>query len=234
MHDMQPPPRMACYDDPDDSILIYTSASCLNQHTSTGPRSAASACLFGPTGHSSSEPRSVALRLERKGPTGQEHPQEAHRAQLRAAIAALQCRDWRAEGWSGITIASDSEYLVEGITNWVEVWQRNGWRTSRDTSNSYPYYDKSGATANKDMWQLMLSLVIEHQRKGVEVKFWLIPHEQNAEAHAVARMAAGSLDPVEKFSRKTYAADTIKRERYESPEEVCEDGVRFGGVWYRM
>jgi ribonuclease HI len=59
----------------------------------------------------------MALRLERRGPAGQGYPQESNRAPLRAAIALLQCHQWREEGWSAVIIASDSEYLAEGITN---------------------------------------------------------------------------------------------------------------------
>jgi len=197
------PARMIRFDAPTDEILIYTSASCLNQHTSPNSRRAASSCVFKPTGLPSSEQRSLALRLERRGPTGQGYPQESNRAHLRAAIAALQCRQWRAEGWTAITIAADSEYLVEGITNWIEIWQQNGWLTSRETGNSY----EGDAVANKDLWELLLCEVLELSRMGLEVKFWLILHTLNAEAHAEARMAAEMLKEEEYFCRMPYAEE---------------------------
>jgi ribonuclease HI len=189
---------MIRFDAPADEILIYTSASCLNQHTSPDARSAASSCVFKPTGLHPSEGRSIALRLERRGPTGQEYPQESNRAHLRAAIAALQCRQWRAEGWTAITIASDSEYLVEGIT------KQNGWLTSRETGDSY----NGDAVANRDLWELLLWEVMEFSRMGLEVKFWLILHELNAEAHAEARMAAEVLKEEEFFCRMPYPGET--------------------------
>lgn len=89
---------MIRYDAPEDEILIYTSTSCLNQHLPPDARSAASSCVFKPTGLHPGEARSMALRLERRGPTGEGYPQERKRAHLRAAIAALQCRQWREEG----------------------------------------------------------------------------------------------------------------------------------------
>jgi ribonuclease HI len=197
------PARMVHYDAPEDEILIYTSASCLDQHTTSATRSAASSCVFKPTGLHPNEPRSMAMRLERRGPTGQEYPQESNRAHLRAAIAALQCRQWHEEGWSHITIASDSEYLVEGITNWIEIWQQNGWFTSRDAGNLYD----GDAVKNKDLWELLLWEVTEQLNLGVEVRFWLILHELNAEAHAEARMAAEVLKEEEYFYRMPYAEE---------------------------
>ncbi|KAM0701545.1 hypothetical protein Q7P35_006792 [Cladosporium inversicolor] len=181
------PARTIRFDAPTDEILIYTSASCLNQHTSPETRSAASSCAFKPTGLHRSESRSMAMRLERRGPTSQGYPQESNRAHLRAAVAALQCRQWRSEGWTAITIASDSEYLVAGITNWIEIWQQNGWLTSRETGDSY----------NGDVLS----------RMGLEVRFWLILHELNAEAHAEARMAAEVLKEDEYFCRMPYAGE---------------------------
>jgi hypothetical protein len=71
------PARMVRYDAPEDEILIYTSASCLNQQTTSAARSAASSCVFKPTGLHPSEPRTMAMRPERRGQTGREYPQEA-------------------------------------------------------------------------------------------------------------------------------------------------------------
>jgi len=139
----------------------------------------------------------MAMRLERRGPTGQGYPQESNRAHLRAAIAALQYRQWWAEGWTAITIATDSEYLMEGITNWIEIWQQNGWLTSRETGDNY----NGDAVANRDLWELLLWEIMELSHMGLEVRFWLILHELNAEAHAEARMAAEMLKEEEFFCR---------------------------------
>lgn len=42
---------------------------------------------------------------------------------------------------------------------------------------------------------------------GLEVRFWLILHELNAEAHAEARMAAEVLKEDEYFCRMPYAGE---------------------------
>jgi ribonuclease HI len=194
------PARMARYGAPSDEILLYTAASCLSQHDAHGDRRAASSCIFKPTGLHPSERRSVALRVEHRGPTGQIHPQEINRAHIRAAILALQCRDWREEGWSSVVIASVSQYLVEGITNWVEIWQENGWRTSRDTGDNR----EGDAVANQDLWETLLQELSELSARGLEVKFWPIIHGLNKEAQAEATRAAKTLEGEESFRRYRY------------------------------
>jgi hypothetical protein len=87
---------------------------------------------------------------------------------------------------------------VEGIT------KQNGWLTSRETGDSY----NGDAVANRDLWELLLWEVMEFSRMGLEVKFWLILHELNAEAHAEARMAAEVLKEEEFFCRMPYPGET--------------------------
>jgi hypothetical protein len=57
------------------------------------------------------------------------------------------------------------------------------------------------------LWELLLWEVLELSRIGLEVKFWLILHQLNAEAHAEARMAAEMLKEEEFFCRMPYAGD---------------------------
>jgi ribonuclease HI len=113
---------------------------------------------------------------------------------------AQRLLEWRDEGWSSVVIASDSDYLVEGITNWVEIWQANGWRTSRDTGDNR----EGDAFANQDLWETLLQEVSELSAQGLEVKFWLIVQGLNKEAHAEARLAAETLKDEESFCRYPY------------------------------
>jgi ribonuclease HI len=191
------PARMTRYDAPSDEILLYTAASCLSWHDAHGDRRAASSCIFKPTGLHPSESRSVAVRVERRGPTGQINHQESNRAHIRAAILALQCREWHEEWWSSVVIASSSEYLVEGITKWVEIWQGNGWRTSKDTGDNR----EGDAVANQDLWETLLHEISELSSRGLDVKSWLIIHGLNKEAQKEATHAAKTLKDEESFSR---------------------------------
>jgi ribonuclease HI len=49
--------------------------------------------------------------------------------EMTAAIEGLKVAI--AQGAREITVVSDSEYLVKGMTGWVRGWLRNGWKTSR-------------------------------------------------------------------------------------------------------
>lgn len=60
---------------------------------------------------------------------------------------------------------------------------------------------------NRDLWELLLWVILELSRMGLEVRFWLILHELNAEAHAEARMAAEVLKEDEYFCRMPYAGE---------------------------
>lgn len=192
------PARMVRFDVPDDEILLYTSASCPNQHDALDATTCSAACagIFKPTGLHPSVSPAICLRLEHRGPKGGFHMQESNRAHLRAAIAALQYRPWDSEGWSRVVIASDSEYLVEGITNWVEIWQSNGWITADEAG----YGREGDPVANRDFWEQLIWEIQERSRRGIEVKFWLILHAQNLEAHAEARFGAEALKAEEYFT----------------------------------
>lgn len=70
-----------------------------------------------------------------------------NRMEMTAAIEALRqlkrpCR---------VVITTDSQYLVKGMTEWIEGWQRKGWRNS-----------KREPVVNKDLWELLLALTKPH------------------------------------------------------------------------
>ncbi|MCQ8206071.1 hypothetical protein NP569_27725, partial [Vibrio parahaemolyticus] len=69
---------------------------------------------------------------------------------LRAVIAALRFRHWPGEGFKTVVIATDSDYVVEGSTQWAKTWVQNSWRTKgkRGTDGS--------DVKNKDLWEVLL------------------------------------------------------------------------------
>lgn len=94
-------------------------------------------------------------------------------------IAALMYRRWSEEGFNSLVIATDSEYVANGATQWIQAWLRNGWKTS------------AGATVkNQDLWKCLLSQIEEHDKEGLRVQFWRIPREWNEVADRYAREAA--------------------------------------------
>lgn len=72
----------------------------------------------------------VLLRSVDKGVEKTLYGGEAHttnnRMELRAAIEALAALKEPCE----VTLTTDSEYVRRGITEWIERWRRNGWRTA--------------------------------------------------------------------------------------------------------
>jgi len=77
---------------------------------------------------------------------------EAHttnnRMELLAAIKALgalkqPCR---------VDLHTDSQYLRQGITSWINNWKRNGWKTS----NKKP-------VKNADLWRALDESIASHQ-----------------------------------------------------------------------
>ncbi len=66
-----------------------------------------------------------------------------NRMELQAAIAALEyVQDW--EPTDTITLHSDSQYVLKGITQWIKGWKRKGWKTAQGKP-----------VLNKDLWQVL-------------------------------------------------------------------------------
>jgi ribonuclease HI len=169
---------------PLDEILLYIDGPCLDQHISgdASQRKAGCAVIFKPepmTGSVYTLSRGWRFRLESVGPTGEKHPQTSQRAELRAAIAALATIKWADEGWLRVTIASDSAYLVQGITENIDKWRQRGWRNAAGKP-----------VANKDLWEALLSQVNLHAHWGCQIRFWLIPRELNGAADELAKYIA--------------------------------------------
>ncbi|KAG4281822.1 RNase H domain-containing protein [Fusarium proliferatum] len=100
-------------DDP-ESLLIYTDGACLG-NGQVEPKGGW-AFVFGPQELNTTA--SINERLEKPG------------AELQAIIGALRHRNWASEGFTTLVLATDSEYVVKGATEWIRAWLRRGWRKS--------------------------------------------------------------------------------------------------------
>ena len=94
-----------------------------------------------------------------------------NRMEMTAAIAALEalkrpCR---------VRLYSDSQYLREGITKWINNWKRRGWRTA----------DKQ-PVKNIDLWQRLDAAAARHDVTWVWVRGHS-GHPENERADALAR-----------------------------------------------
>ena len=109
--------------------------------------------------------------------TGGEICTTNNRMELKAAIEALKALRQPAS----VEIYTDSVYLRDGITKWIENWRVNGWKTANKK-----------AVKNVDLWQ---ELVIVGERHQIEW-FWIkghAGHPQNERADALARQGIGSV-----------------------------------------
>jgi len=70
-----------------------------------------------------------------------------NRMELRAAIEGLRALNRRCQ----VTLVTDSEYVKNGITTWINGWQRNGWKTK----------DKQ-PVKNAELWQELLTQTARH------------------------------------------------------------------------
>ncbi|KAM3070497.1 hypothetical protein ACMFMG_010320 [Clarireedia jacksonii] len=173
-------------------ILIYTDGASLGNGTAEAKAGCGFVCGSG---------FKCDFRLEEVGPTGEPHQQTSNRAELRAVIGALESRAWAGDSWGQwdrIVIATDSSYVVSGITDWVHTWTTRGWVTS-----------KGSPVKNQDLWERLLKQIAKLDQiplpflgrsSGVAVSFWKIPRAWNAKADSEARRAAG-LDEVHKYMK---------------------------------
>ncbi len=107
----------------------------------------------------------IGFRLEAKGPGGTASDPTSNRAKLRAAIAALEFREWHEEGWRRVVVATDLEYVVFGATRWLPRWVRRRWKMLRSAR----------PVANRDLWEELNGIVEGLRARGTEVSFWLVP-----------------------------------------------------------
>lgn len=71
---------------------------------------------------------------------GSEQDTTNNRMEMMAAVAGLGIIELNSE----VEIFTDSQYLKNGITTWIQKWKVNGWRTS----------DKKDVL-NKDLWLIL-------------------------------------------------------------------------------
>ena len=79
---------------------------------------------------------------------GGEQSTTNNRMELRAAIEGLAAL----KRPSRVTVTTDSQYVRQGITQWIEGWKRNRWRTSAKKP-----------VKNQDLWQLLDELTSRHE-----------------------------------------------------------------------
>ena len=85
-----------------------------------------------------------------------------NRMEITAAIKGLEYCNLQEEkqlSLKEIKIYTDSNYLKEGITNWIKVWEKNNWKTA----------DKKNVK-NVDLWKKLKDLVKSKQIEWCWIK----------------------------------------------------------------
>lgn len=106
---------------------------------------------------------------------GAEYATTNNRMELLAAIEALAAL----KRPSAVTLTTDSQYVRQGITKWIQDWRRRGWRRT----------DKK-PVLNQDLWRRLDALNQSH-----EVTWrWVKGHSGHAENEAADRAANAAID----------------------------------------
>ena len=101
------------------------------------------------------------------------------RMELMAVIAALEAL----KRPSRVRLFTDSRYVQNGITSWIERWVRNGWKTAAKKP-----------VKNRDLWERLLKLTRQHNVRWEWVKGHAgHPENERCDALAVAASQAREL-----------------------------------------
>jgi ribonuclease HI len=97
--------------------------------------------------------------------------------ELMAAIKALEVVTEK-HPEKHLIVTTDSKYVMDGITTWIENWKRNGWRTATKKS-----------VKNVELWQQLDEL-----NQGLSVKWeWVKGHSGHPENERADQLATSAV-----------------------------------------
>ena len=102
-----------------------------------------------------------------------------NRMELMAVIRALQALKRK----SRVRITTDSQYVKQGITQWIHNWKRNGWKTSA-----------RAPVKNADLWHALDSEVAKHDVEW----HWVKGHAGHAENELADLLANRGIEELPK------------------------------------
>jgi ribonuclease HI len=136
-----------------EEIIIYTDGSCIGNPGKGG---------WGAI---------LLYKNHKKEISGKEENTTNNKMELKAVIEALKNLKKKCD----INLYTDSNYVKNGITQWIFNWKKNDWKTT----------DKK-EVKNKELWQELDSLVQRHKIEW----HWVKGHsgnKYNEEADKLAR-----------------------------------------------
>ncbi len=112
----------------------------------------------------------------RKELSGGEAETTNNRMELTAAIMALEALKRPGK----VRLFTDSAYVKNGITSWIEGWKRNGWRTAAKTP-----------VKNAELWRRLEAARARHE---IEWR-WLKGHAGDAGNERADKLARDGMAP---------------------------------------
>lgn len=141
----------------DDKVIIFTDGGCRGN---PGPGGWGALMRFG---------------NHEKEIYGYEEETTNNRMELMAAIRSLEILSRECS----IVLTTDSQYVRQGITEWMEGWKKRGWKTAAKKP-----------VKNKDLWQRLDEAVKQH---NVEWK-WVKGHSGHAGNERADDLANRAMD----------------------------------------
>ena len=106
---------------------------------------------------------------------GAERETTNNRMELMAAIEGLRALKRPSE----VSLTTDSQYVRQGITQWIHNWKRNGWKTSQKKP-----------VVNQDLWQQLDAALASHSVQW----HWVKGHSGHPENERVDQAANDAID----------------------------------------
>ena len=110
----------------------------------------------------------------RKEISGAEQSTTNNRMELMAAIQGLRSLKKPSE----VELYTDSQYVKNGITVWINGWKKNGWKTA-----------SKQPVKNEDLWHILDELCNVHQVKW----HWVKGHSGHTENDLVDKLARDAI-----------------------------------------
>jgi ribonuclease HI len=104
-----------------------------------------------------------------------------NRMELKAVIVALE----QLTRPVAVRVTTDSKYVKQGITEWIQKWKRNGWRTAAKKP-----------VKNSDLWRELDELVSRHD----VVWEWVKGHSGHPDNELADALANRGIDELEQGS----------------------------------
>lgn len=146
-----------------DEVLIYTDGACRGN---PGPGGWGAVLRYGDN---------------EKLLYGGESETTNNRMELTAVIRALECLKHNKRR---VRITTDSKYVLQGITEWIQGWKAKGWRTA-----------SKKPVMNADLWQALDALV---QQFDIDWH-WVKGHSGHPENELADELANRGIDELDSF-----------------------------------